>query len=134
MYYINCRMCWVRLSGTQRLRLLSQLSFYLILILIYLNTKRDTVQSLPMARSRGRPTSRRQCGRRRGAVSRESSRLRRISVLDAENLRSVSISEEMGPGGACVILHLLPTTTTTHPPIAVPKAPAACSRQRRHQS
>lgn len=47
-------------------------------------------------------------GHGRGAVSRESSRLRGTSVLDAENLCSVSISEEMGPGGACVIWHLPP--------------------------
>lgn len=44
-------------------------------------------------------------GKWRGAVSRESSRLRRIFVLDAENLCSFSISEEMGPG---VISHSTP--------------------------
>lgn len=32
--------------------------------------------------------------------------LRRIFVLDTENLCSISISEEMGPGEACVASHL----------------------------
>ncbi len=39
-------------------------------------------------------------------ISRESSQLRRIFVLDTENLCSISISEEMGPGEACVVSHL----------------------------
>lgn len=39
-------------------------------------------------------------------ISQESSQRRRIFVLDTENLCSVSISEEMGPGEACVISHL----------------------------
>lgn len=49
-------------------------------------------------------------------ISQESSQLRRIFVLDTENLCSISISEEMGPGEACVALHLSW--------VAVPKAPA----------
>lgn len=32
----------------------------------------------------------------------------RIFVLDTENLCSISISEEMGPGAACFISHLSP--------------------------
>lgn len=43
--------------------------------------------------------------KRRGAISQKSSWFWRIFVLDTEKLCSVSISEEMGPGGACVIPH-----------------------------
>lgn len=64
-----------------------------------------------------------QCRKRRGAISRESSRLWRIFVLDTENLCSVSISKEMGPGRACVNLHLSPL-------LALPKAGAACSQRK----
>lgn len=49
-------------------------------------------------------------------ISQEWSQLRRIFVLDTENLCSISISEEMGPGEACVVSHLSW--------VAVPEAPA----------
>lgn len=42
----------------------------------------------------------------RHTISQESSQLRRIYVLDTENLCSILISEEMGPGEACVVSHL----------------------------
>lgn len=61
--------------------------------------------------------------KRRGAISQESSLLWRIFVLDTENVCSLSISEEMGPGGACVISHLSAL-------LALPKAWAACSRRK----
>lgn len=47
-----------------------------------------------------------QCRKRWCTISQESSQLTRIFVLDTENLCSISISEEMGPGEACVISHL----------------------------
>lgn len=84
-------------------------------------------RSLPHAHtqsSRGRAVNlavQGQCtAQRRRTISQESSRLRRIFVLDTENLCSVSISEEMGPGEARFISHL--------PRLAVPKAPPASAR------
>lgn len=93
MYYINCRMCWVQLSGTQRPRLLLQLSFYLILILIYFNAWRREPRNLSPIASGGED----------GPGSGEGTVTRGESVLLAQNnLCSISISEEMGPGGACI--------------------------------
>lgn len=95
MYYINCRMCWVQLSGTQR----PPVAFAVVLFL-FLNLNRDSFQC--QAECRENPAERTlagaacqsgrgRCGKWRGAVSRESSRLRRIYVLEAENLCSFSI-------------------------------------------
>lgn len=93
MYYINCRMCWVQLSGTHR----PLLAFAVVR---FLNRNLNSFQCQAGRRLTGTAcqSGRGWCGKGRGGVSRESSRLRRIFVLNAENLCSFSISEEMGPG------------------------------------
>lgn len=98
MYYVNCRMCWVQLSGTQRLPVAFAVVLFLNLNLNLFQCQAEcrenpadrTLTGAACQSGRGR------CGKWRGAVSRESSRLRRIFVLKAG--KPVLLFDQRGNG------------------------------------
>lgn len=122
MYYINCRMFWVQLSGTQRPRLLSQFSFYLILILIYFNAKRSTARSMPIAPSQAQPANFVE-----GSAGSDEAPLVGNHLGSGESL--FSTRKTCVPSRSARKWGLASSPFYSPPP-PIPKAPTACSCQR----